>query len=86
MLAPCPTCDEVGCDECNGKGYFEVSRCPKEYVGHKISHAANLLSYVNKGLLPDSGGVLDQSAWMVTTWDAIESDCAKIEEERRRRS
>ena len=88
---PCIECDESGldndrkpCEACDGTGFFKVAKCPKEYVGHRVSVASNGLSYLDKGILPDPGGLNDQPAWTVATWDALQSDCQRIEEERRR--
>lgn len=88
---PCIECDESGltidrkpCEACDGTGFFEVAKCPKEYVGHRVSVASNGLSYLDKGILPDAGGLNDQLAWTVAAWDALQFDCQRIEEERRR--
>lgn len=91
VQVPCVSCDQTGlttenkpCEDCNGTGLFSVTECPKQFVGHRVSIASNALSYVDKGILPDAGGLLDQEAWTVAAWDALQSDVASIEEEKRR--
>jgi hypothetical protein len=83
MLA-CPGCDESGCDACEGRGYFEIVDCPKDYVGHRVSTAANLAAWVSKGVLPEAGGIYDQDAWFVSVQNALEADVNRIEEQRRK--
>lgn len=88
---PCVDCDGAGvddkqpCEACDGTGFFEVKQCPKSFVGHRVSVASNALSYLDKGILPESGGLNDQQAWLVASWDALQSDVQRIEEERRRK-
>jgi len=39
----------------------------------------------DKGLLPVSGGLLDQSSWYMELMHAMNSECAKIDAERAER-
>jgi hypothetical protein len=91
VQVPCIDCDQTGlttdnqpCEGCNGTGLFDIIECPKQFVGHRVSIASNGLSYLDKGILPDPGGLNDQPAWTVSAWDALQSDIASIEEEKRR--
>ncbi len=62
-----------------------MTQCPKDYVGHRVSSAANLSAWVSKGILPDVGGLHDQDAWFVSVQNALEADVNRIEDERRKR-
>lgn len=90
MQVPCVHCDGAGiddkqpCEACDGSGFFNVAKCPKAYVGHRVSVASNSLAYLDKGILPEDGGLNNQQAWLVATWDALQADSQRIEEERRR--
>lgn len=77
----CPRCDNVGCDDCDN-GYFTLTQCAKRYVDGAIVKAINFAEYTDKGLLPISGGLLDQSAWFLSVWQALSQDKAMIEAKR----
>lgn len=62
-----------------------MTDCPKDYIGHKVSSAANKANWIAKGILPDAGGLSDQDAWFVSMLNALEADTVKIEDERRKR-
>ncbi len=85
LMLGCPSCDESGCEACDNQGYIEITDCPKDYVGHRVSSAANLAAWVSKGILPEAGGMNDQDAWFVSVQNALESDVNRIEDERRKR-
>jgi len=85
-------CEETGrrgdgdkCEMCSGTGVMEIQGCPQRYVA-SICEAINLAGHAGKGLLPVVGGMLDQAAWFVSAWQALESDQNKIDEERSKRS
>jgi hypothetical protein len=90
----CPECNGVGtwdtqdgirnCVHCNGAGRFEVLQCPNSYIGQKLTREINLASWAEKGHLPNLGGVLDQEAFFMNVWAAMQSDIHKIDEESRR--
>ena len=69
------------CKVCNGTGSFAVDVCPRDFVGGKIARATNAVSMANKGHLPEAGGVLDQDAWFMSAYNALEADCNKIDAE-----
>ena len=75
----CPQCGSDGCDDCED-GMFHVRECPKEYVGD-LAAAINLVSLAEHAL-PVAGGLLDQSAWFVSLWQTLDSEMAKISNER----
>jgi hypothetical protein len=83
VLIECPLCSGEGCDQCND-GMFELTQCATQYIDHHLVTAINLAAYADKGLLPTSGGMLDQSAWFFSVWLAIDNDTKKIEADQRR--
>lgn len=56
----------LGCEtesaEPIGYAGYEFPRCPRKCIPPRILHIVQLASMVEAGLLPDAGGVLDQSA------------------------
>lgn len=86
------TCEELGatatdgvCPTCDGTGVMTVDGCPQKYVAD-ICDAINLAGHAGSGLLPVAGAILDQSAWFLACWQALEADQHKIDEERTNRS
>lgn len=73
------------CIECEGKGVFELTECPRVYVGRAMTDEINLASWAQKGHLPEPGGMLDQPAWFVDMWGALDQDQNQIEADRRKR-
>jgi hypothetical protein len=57
---------EKQCETCSGAGSYEVCECPYQYVGGlvELSHYSQLMR--ESGLLPQQGGLLDQSNWFIT--------------------
>ena len=84
ISVPCPRCEGGGCEACDSRGTFDLVECPRQYVGHRISSAANLARFAGQGILPEPGGLLDQDAWTISVWNHLESDTQRIEEERRK--
>jgi len=41
-----------------------MAKCPNQYAG-EMANAIDLFDCYGKGILPVSGGALDQSAWFV---------------------
>lgn len=62
-LVTCVKCDgkPAGCALCGGRGTLDIPRCPKLEVDGEIWEAIGLSIDAENGLLPVSGGVLDQS-------------------------
>ena len=56
-------CDGRGCDECDN-GEFQVNECPNKYCGELVN-AIDLFDLYEHGVMPISGGSLDQSVWFV---------------------
>ncbi len=82
--AACPTCDGRGCDDCQG-GWFTVEGCPSRYVG-EMWQVITMAELMDKGLLPDPGGLLDQCHWFIEAakWYKNDQAIAKTEELKRR--
>lgn len=95
-LVECPDCGGLGhyndndsknqCRTCNGDGRYVLDRCPRQFVGSTMAQAVNLSSWATKGHLPEPGGILDQDAWFMSTWGALESETSLIEMERMERN
>lgn len=77
-------CDGHGCNACKG-GFFEVTECYLKYVDGWLVDAINMTGYVDKGLLPDVGGLLHQSAWFMRLCTVVGNEQIKIDRERERR-
>lgn len=58
----CPDCNETGCEKCDGLGYFEIEGCPQKLMTRDTREILKLSEWVEKGYLPTTGGLLDQSA------------------------
>lgn len=80
----CPVCSGNGCEACDG-GSFALTACPRRFIGLGMTDAINLASHASKGVMPVSGGLLDQSAWFFSLWNTLESDVNKIDAERMER-
>ena len=80
----CPYCEGEGCKECD-KGMFEVNQCPMHYIGSQLTRDINLTIFASDGHLPEGGGILDQDAKFLYTWQAFRHDVNKIQNDRRER-
>lgn len=72
------------CGTCKGTGVMAIDGCPQKYVAD-ICDAVNLAGHAGNGLLPVAGGMMDQAAWFIQCWQALESDQQKIDDERTNR-
>lgn len=52
------------------------------FVGTKMINEINLVVHAMKSTLPEAGGLLDQDAKFVHTWQVFESDKQLIDAER----
>ena len=61
----CPACDgrPGGCEACDD-GHFAIAGCPTAFC-QSMSGPLAMVDFLNKGILPVAGGLLDQSAWLV---------------------
>jgi len=83
-MVECPLCGGTGCEHCDD-GFFAVSKCCAKYVDGWLVDAINLTSYVEKGLLPDVGGLLNQSAWFIKLCTVVSNEQIEIDRDRERR-
>lgn len=76
-LAPkqfeCVSCYGKGCEMCNDTGRFETSECPQQ-IARPMVAAVEMFDMADKGHLPVSGGVLDQSAWFIEAYRFYSAD------------
>ncbi len=56
----CPICNEVGCNDCD-EGIIRIKECPLDYIGYDACKYVKMVELIDKGMLPVSGGVLEQS-------------------------
>lgn len=68
----CPQCNGEGCAECE-HGIVKITGCPQQYC-RSVAKVAQLSTYSEKGLLPITGGVLDQSAWVMEAISILQHD------------
>lgn len=80
MLA-CVSCEEKGCDECNGTGRFAIESCPKELIESDIVRVAQAAEDMKNGHLPIAGGTLDQAAWVMSAIRTMNSETNRVEAE-----
>lgn len=63
------------CEACDGKGYFEITQCPNQLVDRELAECLPLVDlFVDNGLPPVAGGVLDQSKWFLDFVRRVKSD------------
>lgn len=55
--------------------------CPRTYLGNDFVQAVNLAGMCGDGILPVSGGLLEQSAWFIDLWQTLKSEQSAIETE-----
>ena len=70
----CPTCNETGCNDCGESGYVKITDCPKRCIEPSLLRAIRLADLMKQGLPPVAGGVLDQSAWFISFYEAFRSE------------
>ena len=61
----CVTCNGAGCRACDGKGMFEITKCPLELITHDVWKIIKFAELYEKGLPPVAGGALDQAVSFV---------------------
>jgi len=54
-------------------------------VGSHLTEAIKLITLACKGMLPEAGGTLEQSAWFLSAWRQLEHDQNQIEQEQNKR-
>jgi len=61
MQIACPTCDEAGCQECDGEGWVQITECPRSMVCRETMEFIELADFAKEGSFPVAGGTLDQA-------------------------
>ena len=69
----CVECFGRGCSACDDQGWFETSDCPQK-VASPMSKTLSLIDMADKGHLPVTGGVMEQSAWFIAAYRYYSSD------------
>lgn len=79
----CPVCGGAGCSECE-RGWFTVTECPSRYIGQELIQDIQVVT-CSEHHLPAAGGILDQTAWWMELTTTLQSDEAKIRDDKYRR-
>lgn len=89
MAIACVECEETGsdafgelCQACNGEGHIRLDGCPRSYIGSEMTNAINIATVCENGILPITGGLLDQSGWFVDVMSVLRTEQNRIENER----
>lgn len=68
------------CDLCEGRGDKYVFRCPASQLSHEGGSLLRMWAPYQNGILPDAGGLMDQSACFVHVMATLGAEKAAIEE------
>ena len=72
----CEECGGKGCPACDNRGWYYSTGCPQK-IARPMWRVVSLIDMAEKGHLPVSGGVLDQSAWFIEAYRFYEQQKAK---------
>jgi hypothetical protein len=75
----CPNCAGHGCEHCND-GQFRVNGCPESYCRELIP-VLEMFDFFDKGMMPISGGVLDQAEWFLGAMRTLQQEDALAKSE-----
>lgn len=64
----CVACEGAGCDDCHGRGWESITRCPCEMVTGGVWELTSEAMDAESHFLPNTGGINDQPARWVTAW------------------
>ena len=76
----CVDCNGTGCPRCHD-GKWSLSKCPKTFIDSTTVEVIRMSDAKKDGLLPVSGGILDQSQSIISAIEFYQSDVNKIEAE-----
>lgn len=62
-----------------------MTECPMDFIGGRVSRDIALAIWAKQGHLPESGGILDQPAKFLHTWQAFQHDVNRIDTDRQER-
>jgi hypothetical protein len=80
----CVMCGGIGCGECEN-GYMVLSECPSSYIGQELIGDINIVAACSDGVLPVSGGLMDQSAYWFELSQAMKREINAVEKEQHER-
>lgn len=77
-IRPCPFCRGglPTCSACQGDDAIPIRRCPNALVTMRELEAVHAASQVEFGILPDQGGMQDQSATFVAALPLLQFELA----------
>lgn len=78
-MVECPRCDgrDAECGLCDGRGYVEVAGCLKAQLPPQAVDVLTAHDMLEDGILPVSGGWLDQCASWVEAERVLSSELAR---------
>lgn len=80
LWCKCPECDGVGCEHCGQRGSFPIGCCPYEFI-RPLGTAVTLAKAYSDGIMPDAGGLLDQTQSFMQFVRVLEAEKRVIREE-----
>ncbi len=81
----CPSCGEVGCEDCEQSGYFTLKECPRKFVGSMVE-AINIATFAERGCFPVDGGLLNQSCSFLELVAVLENETIRLANEQTERA
>jgi hypothetical protein len=73
--------DNINCAHCSGSGRVPVLRCPWAILEESDTLAVELaLLFLEQGVLPEEGALLDQSAVFYDCWRLVSGVRAEVHE------
>ena len=80
LAIDCALCEGEGCDDCRD-GVWYLQDCPKKILDDEINTAVNYCTLADKGFLPETGGMLEQSAWFTDIYLLLQSEQAILDQQ-----
>jgi hypothetical protein len=80
----CTECGGIGCRHCD-RGYYRVTQCPQSYIGSELVNDINIVAQCTSGVMPVSGGLMNQPAYWLELKTRLEGEQNQIEREQRER-
>lgn len=74
----------MGCSTCD-QGYFLLTQCPQRFIGSELIEGINIVDGCQNGVLPVSGGLLDQPAYYMELSMRLKTETNMIEREQAER-
>lgn len=78
----CPFCREVGCDYCKDQGTIPIASCPRQEIGLEMATAIGITVQCSNGILPVTGGLLQQTNWFLELKNTLDADENHIQSQR----